>query len=151
MKVILTETIESLGIIGTEVNVAKGYARNYLLPQKKAVEATDANRKMLEQDKTKFELQIAKEKAFAQEMAARLEGISVTIPARVSDEDRLYGSVNIRDIVDALAAQSVEMEKRMVLLSDPIKTLGTYKVPIRVYRDVEPEITVEVVPEEKSE
>ncbi|MEE4356822.1 MAG: 50S ribosomal protein L9 [Desulfococcaceae bacterium] len=151
MKVILTETIESLGIIGTEVNVAKGYARNYLLPQKKAVEATDANRKMLEQDKTKFELQIAKEKAFAQEMAARLEGISVTIPARVSDEDRLYGSVNIRDIVDALAAQSIEMEKRMVLLSDPIKTLGTYKVPIRVYRDVEPEITVEVVPEEKSE
>jgi large subunit ribosomal protein L9 len=147
MKVILTQTIETLGIIGSEVDVAKGYARNFLLPQKKAVPANDANRKRLEQERTKFQLQIAKEKALAEEMAARLAGVSCTISARVADEDRLYGSVKIREIVDALAAQGIAVDKRKVLLTEPIKTLGTYSVPIRVYTDVEPEITVEVVPE----
>jgi large subunit ribosomal protein L9 len=148
MKVILTETIESLGIIGTEVKVADGYARNYLLPQKKAVLATPANRNMLKQEKAKFDLQIAKEKAFAEEMAKRLEGVSCTISARVSDENRLYGSVTERDIIHALADTGIEIEKRMLLLSEPIKTTGTFTVPVRVYTDVEPEITVEVVPEE---
>lgn len=149
MKVILTQTIETLGIIGSEVDVAKGYARNFLLPQNKAVPATDANRKRLAHERAKFEQQIAKEKALAQEMATRLEGVSCTISARVADEDRLYGSVKVRDIVKALAEQGIEVDKRKVLLTEPIKLLGTYTVPIRVYTDVEPEITVEVVPEEK--
>lgn len=147
MKVILKETISSLGIIGSEVNVAKGYARNFLLPQDKAVIATDQNRKLLAQQKAKFELQIAKEKEVAEEMAKRLEGVSCTITAKVSDEDRLYGSVTARDILDSLAKQDIEIEKRMLLLSEPIKILGTFKVPIRVYKGVKPEITVEVVPE----
>jgi large subunit ribosomal protein L9 len=147
MKVILKETIESLGIIGTEVDVAKGYARNFLLPQGKAVPATDANRKMLKHQKAKVELQIAKEKGLAEEMAKRLEEVVCTIPARVADEDRLYGSVTVRDIITALAAQDITVEKRSVLLTEPLKTLGRYKVPIRVYTDVEPEITVEVVPD----
>jgi large subunit ribosomal protein L9 len=151
MKVILTETIESLGIIGSEVKVADGYARNYLLPQKKAVAATPANRKKLEQERNKFELQIAKEKAFAEEMAKRLEGVSCTISARVSDETRLYGSIKARDIVDALAKQGVEIERRMLLLSEPIKTVGTFSIPVRIYKGVKPEIIVEVVPEEKPE
>lgn len=148
MKVILKETIESLGIIGSEVTVADGYARNYLLPQNKAVQATPQNRRMMEQEKATFELQIAKEKDFAEEMAKRLEGIVCKIPAKVSEEDRLYGSVSSRDIIDALASQDIEIEKRMVLLSEPIKNIGTYKVPIRVYKGVEPEITVEIVPEQ---
>ena len=147
MKVILKETIESLGIIGSEVTVADGYARNYLLPQNKAVPATPQNRKMLEQDKAKFELQIAKEKKFAEEMSKRLEGVVCKIAAKVSEEDRLYGSVSTRDIVDALAGQGIEIEKKMVLLNEPIKNIGTYKVPIRVYKEVEPEITIEIVPE----
>ncbi|MCP4112799.1 MAG: 50S ribosomal protein L9 [Desulfobacteraceae bacterium] len=148
MKVILKETIESLGIIGSEVTVANGYARNYLLPQDKAVHATPANRKMLEQDKKKFELRISKEKEFAEEMAQRLEGVSCKIPAKVrDDEGRLYGSVTVRDIIDTLAGQGVEIEKRMVMLNEPLKNTGTFKIPIRVYKDVEPEITVEVVPE----
>ena len=147
MKVILKETIESLGIIGSEVNVADGYARNYLLPQNKAVIATPQNRNMLAQEKTKFELQIAKEKKIAEEMAERLQGIHCEIAAKVSEEDRLYGSVTVRDIIDALAKQDVKVEKRMVLLTEAIKNTGTYKVPIRVYRDVEPEITVEIVAE----
>jgi len=102
MKVILKETIDSLGIIGNEVTVADGYARNYLLPQNKAVLATPQNRKILEHDKKKFELQIAKEKEFAEKMAARLDGVSCKISAKVSEGDRLYGSVKIHDIIKAL-------------------------------------------------
>jgi large subunit ribosomal protein L9 len=147
MKVILKETIDSLGIIGSEVTVAKGYARNYLLPQQKAVLATPENRSVLAQEKAKFELQIAKEKKLAEEMAARLEGVTCQIAAKVSEEDRLYGSITLRDIVAALAKEGVEVDKRMVLLTEPIKTIGSHKVPIRVYKEVEPEITVEVVPE----
>jgi large subunit ribosomal protein L9 len=147
MKVILKETIDSLGIIGSEVIVADGYARNYLFPQDKAVPATPQNRKMLEQDKTKFDLQIAKEKEFAEEMAQRLEGVVCRIVAKVSEEDRLYGSVSAKDIIDALEKQDIKIEKRMVLLKEPIKNIGTYKIPIRVYKEVEPEITVEVFPD----
>jgi large subunit ribosomal protein L9 len=147
MKVLLTETIDSLGIIGSEVSVTKGYARNYLIPQKKALIATPQNRKQLEQVKAKFELQIAKEKSIAEEMAEKLHGVTVTIPAKVSEEDRLYGSISVRDIIEALDKQNITVEKRMVLLTDPIKQIGTYMVPIRVYKDVEPEITVEIVPE----
>jgi len=147
MKVILKETIDSLGIIGSEVRVADGYARNYLFPQNKAVLATPQNRRMLEQEKAKFEIQIAKERKVAEEMAQKLEGVVCKIKAKVSEEDRLYGSVSIREIMDALVAQDVIVEKRMVLLTEPIKALGTYSVPIRVYKEVEPEISVEVIPE----
>jgi large subunit ribosomal protein L9 len=147
MKVILKETIDSLGIIGSEVKVAAGYARNYLLPQKKAVLATPQNRRMMEQEKAKFEVQIAKERTLAEEMAKKLEGVVCKIPAKVSEEDRLYGSITVRDIIDALAAQNIGVEKRMILLKEPIKTLGSFQIPIRVYKEVEPEITVEVVPE----
>jgi len=147
MKVILKETIDSLGIIGSEVNVADGYARNYLLPQKKAVLATPENRQMLKQEKAKLEIQIAKERKIAEEMAQRLEGVVCKLQAKVSEEDRLYGSITTRDIVAALAAQDIQVERRMVLLGEPIKTLGTFKVPIRIYTDIEPEISVEVSPE----
>jgi large subunit ribosomal protein L9 len=147
MKIILKETIESLGIIGSEVTVADGYARNYLLPQNKAVRATPQNRKMMEQESAKFEIQIAKEKGLAEEMAKRLEGVVCKISAKVSEEDRLYGSVSTRNIADALASQDIEVEKKMILLNEPIKNIGTYKIPIRVYKDVEPEIIVEIMPE----
>ena len=147
MKLILKETIESLGIIGSEVDVADGYARNYLLPQGKAILDTPQNRKSLEQEKAKFEVQIAKERSLAEEMAKKLEDVTCTITAKVSEGDRLYGSVTIHDVMTSLADQNVQVEKRMVLLANPIKALGTYKVPIRVYKGVEPEITVEIVPE----
>jgi large subunit ribosomal protein L9 len=102
---------------------------------------------MLEQQKVKFELQIAKEKSLAEEMANKLEGVICKIAAKVSEEDRLYGSVSVKDIIEALASQDIEVKKRMVLLSEPIKKIGTFKVPIRVYKEVEPEITLEIVPE----
>lgn len=147
MKVILKETIPSLGIIGSEVKVADGYARNYLLPQGKAVKDTPQNRKQLQQEKAKIDVQIAKERTSAEEMAKQLEGITCTIPAKVSDENRLYGSVSSRDIADALAKKDIILEKRMVLLNGPIKTTGAFNIPIRIYKDVEPEIVVEIVPE----
>ena len=147
MKIILKETIESLGIIGSEVTVANGYARNYLLPQNKAVLATPQNRKLMEQDKAKFDIQIAKEKGMAEEIAKKLEGVVCKIAAKVSEEDRLYGSISTRNIADALASQNIEVEKKMILLNEPIKSIGIFNVPIRVYKDVEPEIIVEVVPE----
>jgi len=147
MKVILKETIDSLGIIGSEVSVSKGYARNYLLPQNKALQATPQNRKILAQERSKFDLQIAKERNLAEQMALKLEGVQCTIAAKVGEENRLYGSISVRDIVDALAAQDILVEKRMVLLKEPIKEVGSFKVPIRVYKEVEPKITVEIVPE----
>ncbi|MCP4355031.1 MAG: 50S ribosomal protein L9 [Proteobacteria bacterium] len=151
MNVILKETIPTLGIIGAEVSVADGYARNYLLPQGKALEATDANRKILEQTKAKFELQIAKEKSLAEELAKKVETITCKISAKVAEENRLYGSVTTHDIMDSLKDQDVELERRMLLLAAPIKELGTYKVAVRLYKDVEPQITIEVVPEVKKD
>jgi large subunit ribosomal protein L9 len=147
MKVILKETIDSLGIIGSEVTVANGYARNYLLPQGKAVPATDQYRKLLEHERAKFDLQISKEKELAEQMAQKLETVECEIAGKVHEGEQLYGSVTVRDIVDALAKQDISLEKRMVLLKEPIKTIGSFKVPIRVYKEVEPEITVNIVPE----
>ena len=148
MKLILKETIEALGTIGDEVDVAKGYARNYLLPKNKAVLATPANRKLVEKDRKKLELQALKEKNLAQSHAQALEGTVCTISAKVSEDDRLYGSVSARDIWDQLKAQDIDVDKRMILLSEPIKTLGSYLVPIQLHPDVKPEITVKVIAEE---
>ncbi len=147
MKVILNETIESLGIIGSEVVVANGYARNYLLPQGKAIAATKQNRQKMKDQRKKIDLQIAKERKLAEEMAERLKDVVCTIEAKVSAENNLYGSITVRDIINALDSQDIKVEKRMVLLQAPIKEVGSFKVPIRVYTEVEPEITVEVVPE----
>jgi large subunit ribosomal protein L9 len=146
MKVILKETIDSLGIIGSEVIVKKGYARNYLIPQGKAVYSTPQNHKILEQEKAKLELQIAKERQLAEEMATKIEGVEIKIPAKVAEEGRLYGSVTTREIIDALSAINIEVPKRMILLTEPIKNIGTYKVPIRIYKGIKPEITVIVEP-----
>jgi large subunit ribosomal protein L9 len=147
MKVILKETINSLGIIGSEVTVANGYARNYLFPQEKAVLATPQNRRKMENERAKFEIQIAKERKLAEEMAQKLKDIVCQVSAKVSEEDRLYGSVTARDIINALAAQDIVVEKRMLILKEPLKTIGSFKIPIRVYNEVEPEITVEIIPE----
>lgn len=151
MKVILKETIDTLGIAGTECEVAEGYGRNYLLPQGKAILATPQNRKVMEQAKAKLELQIAKERKLAEEMAEKIKSVVCTIKGKVHEETRLYGSVTTHDIKDSLNAQDIELERRAILLAEPIKEIGEYKVPIRLYKDVEPEITVNVVPEEKEE
>ncbi len=147
MEIILKETIEPLGIIGSEVKVKDGYARNYLIPQGKAVIATQQNRNVLAQQKAKLDLQIAKERATAEEMAKKLEGTVCRLTAKVADEGRLYGSITVREIEEALAAQGIVVEKRMILLKEPIKDIGTYSVPIRIYKDIEPKISLEVAAE----
>ena len=148
MKIILKETIATLGIVGTEWEVAPGYARNYLFPQGKAIKATPQNRKIIEQAKAKFDLQIAKEKKLAEEMADRLKSVECIIKAKVHEESKLYGSVTSHDIKAALDAQNIMVERRTILLGEPIRETGEYKVPIRLYKDVEPEITVKVIAQE---
>jgi len=149
MKVILTENIASLGNVGDEVNVAKGYARNYLVPQKKAIMATPKNRKLFERQLAELQEQVTVEKTKAEDLAEKIRGTVCTVAGKVSEEDKLYGSVSIRDITEQLEAQGFAIEKKMVLLSEPIKTLGSYLVPIRLYADVTSEITVKVIPEQE--
>jgi large subunit ribosomal protein L9 len=149
MKVILTENIASLGNVGDEVNVAKGYARNYLVPQNKAIMATPKNRKLFERQRAELQEQVAIEKTSAEGLAEKMRGAVCTVAGKVSEEDKLYGSVSTRDITEKLEAQGFPIEKKMVLLSEPIKTLGSYIVPIRLYADVTTEITVKVIPEQE--
>lgn len=148
MQVILKETIETLGLAGSEVKVSPGYARNYLFPKDMAVAATEANRRVMEQNRRKLEIQIAKEKEKAEETAAAIDGKTCRISAKVSPEGKLYGSVSPGDIVNALAEEGLSVSKKMVLLKEPIKEVGTYPVSIYVYKDVLPEITVEVTAQE---
>jgi large subunit ribosomal protein L9 len=131
------------------VNVAKGYARNYLVPQNKAIMATPKNRKLFERQRAELQEQVAIEKTSAEGLAEKMRGAVCTVAGKVSEEDKLYGSVSTRDITEKLEAQGFPIEKKMVLLSEPIKTLGSYIVPIRLYADVTTEITVKVIPEQE--
>ncbi|MCD6139137.1 MAG: 50S ribosomal protein L9 [Deltaproteobacteria bacterium] len=148
MKVILRETVESLGAAGDEVSVADGYARNYLLPRKKAVLATPGNRKLLENQKARLQLKAMRGLTKAEVLAKEIQGTVCTITAKVVDGDRLYGSVTARDIVEQLKAKGFEIDKRAVMLSEPIKNLGAYIVPLQLHPDVKSEITVKVIAEE---
>jgi len=148
MKLILTENIDNLGVVGKEVDVAVGYARNYLLPKKMAVHATEHNRLMLARKRLEVEERLVKEVEQARRFAQRLEGLSCTIGAKVSEGARLYGSVSVKDILAALSAKGIDVERTMVRLNEPIKSLGVFKVPIRLHKDVQPEISVEVVAQE---
>jgi large subunit ribosomal protein L9 len=147
LKIILTEDVTPLGAMGTVVDVARGYARNYLIPQGKAMEATPGNLTRVEQAKAKyFQAQAAAREA-AMGQVARLEGVSVTIAQRVGEEERLYGSVTAAMIVEALATQGYEVDKKHLDLAEPIKKLGTYEVTVRLAPEVKGTITVEVVAE----
>jgi large subunit ribosomal protein L9 len=148
MKVILREMMESLGTVGDEVDVAKGYARNYLLPQKKAVLATPANRNLIKRERKQLELRAIQDRAKAEVVAEKIQGALCTISGKVSEDDRLYGSVTTRDIAEQLQSQGFEVDRRMVMLSEPIKTLGSYIVPVQLHPGVNPEVTVKVVAEE---
>jgi len=147
MNVILKETIESLGIIGSEVTVAKGFARNYLLPQGKAVLATPENRKILAQERVTIDLQIAKERSTAEELAKRIADVVCQIRVKVSEGGTLYGSVQVKDIVNSLKEMEITVDKRQINLKESIKEVGTYQVPIRLYQDVEPKVNIEIVAE----
>ena len=141
---VLKEAVSFLGDVGDIVKVKAGYARNYLLPQKKALPALPHNIELMQRKKKELEIHMAKERSNAEAAAAKLQGIVCTITGKVSEGDKLYGSVSVKDIVEQLATNNIEVNKKMVLLEEPIKTLGTYTVPIRLHKDVTVDITVEV-------
>ena len=147
MKIILRSNIEQLGKIGEVVDVAPGYARNYLIPRNDAYLATKGNLKRIEFEKKKA-LQLAdKETEAARKLAEKMKDISLTFQVKVSEEEQLYGSVSTSDIVAELAKLGYEIERRRVLLAEPIKQLGVYTVGINLHPEVETEIKVWVVKE----
>jgi len=148
MDVILREDVEKLGTRGQMVKVTSGYARNYLLPKRLAVAATDANKKIVEQERQGHLRREAKLVADAGELAKMMAEVSVTIAQKAGDNDQLFGSVTSKDIADALEQQGYTIERRKIVLDEPIKTLGEFKVMIRLHREVPAEITVRVVKEE---
>ena len=148
MEVILREDIESLGTRGQVVKVAPGYARNFLLPKRLAVQATEANKKIVEQERQAHLRKEAKAQGEAEELGKLVANVTVTIKQKAGENDQLFGSVTSKDIADALAAQNYNIERRKIQLDEPIKTLGEHKVTVRLHRDVTAEITVHVVKEE---
>ncbi|HJU87855.1 MAG TPA: 50S ribosomal protein L9 [Gemmatimonadaceae bacterium] len=145
MEVILRQAVENVGKPGEIVKVSNGFARNYLLPRGLAYEATAGNRKRIEQEKARLEAAEAQRKSEAEELAGRLEPVQLTFSARVGEEDKLFGSVTSADIAHQLQAQGFQIEKRQIDLHEPIKSLGVFKVPIRLHAEVKPEIKVWVI------
>jgi len=147
LKVILTKDITALGNLGTVVDVAKGYARNYLIPQGLAMAASKGALAQVEQVKAKYAEVRAKEQQAALAQVATLDGVSVTIAQRVGEGERLYGSVTAAMIAEALEAKGFDLDRKQLDLEEPIKKLGTYEVAVRLAPEVKGTITVEVVAE----
>lgn len=148
MEVILREDIDKLGNRGEIVKVAPGFARNFLLPKRLAVPATDANRKIVEQERQAHLRKEAKVKTEAEDLSKLLTGVSVTIAQKAGEQDQLFGSVTSKDVADALAAKNFTIDRRKIQLDEPIKQLGEFKVPVKLHKDVTAEVTVSVVKEE---
>jgi large subunit ribosomal protein L9 len=148
MEVILREDVDKLGNRGELVKVAAGYARNFLLPRRLAVAATDANRKIVEQERQAHLRKEAKLKSESEDLAKLLTGISVTISQKAGENDQLFGSVTSKDIADGLAAKNFTIDRKKIHLDEPIKQLGEFKVPLRLHREVTVEIAVNVTKEE---
>jgi large subunit ribosomal protein L9 len=149
MDVILREDIEKLGTRGQLVKVAPGYARNFLLPNKMAVAATASNKKIVEQERQAHLRREAKVEGEAKDLGKMLGAVSITISQKAGENDQLFGSVTSKDIAEALEKQGYTIERRKIALDEPIKTLGEFKVPVRLHREVTAEVTVHVVKEEE--
>jgi len=144
MKVILREDVHGVGNIGDVLEVAPGFARNFLLPRNKAVEATGRNLKTVEHAKRVIAEKAKKEKAVFEERAKKVSAAAVTITVQVGKEDKLFGSVTAKDIAEALAAQGIEVDKRQIHLPHPIKELGTVAVPVKLHSQVTATVNVTV-------
>jgi large subunit ribosomal protein L9 len=145
MEVILRQAVDNLGHPGDIVNVSAGFARNYLLPRGFAYEATAGNKKRMEQERERLEAAESSRREAAEELAKKLEPVSLTFSARVGEEGKLFGSVTTADIAHQLEGQGFKIEKRQIDLHEPIKALGVYRVPIRVHADVRAEVKVWVI------
>ena len=144
MEIILRDHVDNLGKRGEVVKVADGYARNYLLPRKLALPATDANKKWIERERKIAEARDQEERGAAEAIATRLSGLDLTILRKVGENDQLYGSVTNADIAELLAKKGFEVDRRKILLPDPIKTLGENSVPVKLHRDVTAQLKVTV-------
>ena len=149
MELILREDVEKLGVRGQVVKVADGYARNFLLPRRLAVIANEANKKIVEQERQAHLRREAKLVADAAELGKLMANVPVTIAQKAGENDQLFGSVTSKDIAEALEKQGYTIDRRKVALDEPIKTLGEFKVPLRLHREVTTEITVNVVKEQE--
>ena len=145
MEVILREDIDKLGSRGEVVKVAAGYARNFLLPKRLAVAATDANKKIVEQERQSHIRKEAKQQGEAEDLSKLLTGVTVTISQKAGDNDQLFGSVTAKDIAEALEARNFTIDRRKIQLDEPIKQLGEFEVPIRLHRAVSAAVKVVVV------
>lgn len=148
MQVILRQDIEKVGSRGEVVKVAPGYARNFLLPKKLAVAATESNKKIVEQERQAHLRKDAKEVGEAQDLSKLLNGVIVTIMQKAGENDQLFGSVTSKDVAEALALKNFATDRRKIQLDEPIKTLGEFKVPVRLHKDVTAVVTVIVSKEE---
>lgn len=144
MELILLERIEKLGKMGEVVRVRPGYARNYLLPQKKAVRATEENRKRFEEQRAHLEALNAERRAEAEALAGPLQGLSIILIRQSGEAGQLYGSVSTRDIADAVSETGVKVRRQQVLLNAPIKAVGLYEVPIALHPEVSVTVKVSV-------
>ena len=144
MEVILRDHVDNLGKRGEVVKVADGYARNFLLPRKLALPATDANKKWIERERKIAEARDQEERGAAEAIATRLSALDLTILRKVGENDQLYGSVTNADIAELLAKKGFEVDRRKILLPDPIKTLGEHTVPVKLHRDVTAQLKVTV-------
>ncbi len=147
MEVILREHVDNLGRRGEIVKVADGYARNYLLPRKLALLATAGNKQHVERERKILEVREAQDKAQAEAVATRLATISIAITRRVGDTDQLYGSVTSADIAEFLKAKGFEIDRRKLILPEPIKSIGEHDVPLKLHREVTVPLKVHVVKE----
>jgi large subunit ribosomal protein L9 len=147
MEVILRDHVDNLGRRGEIVKVADGYARNYLLPRKLALLATEGNKKQVERERAKFEAREAEERKVVDALAARLAAVEIVIARRVGETDALYGSVTTSDIAEALTAKGFDVDRRKIQLAEPIKKVGDVNVPVKLHRDVTATIKVQVVAE----
>ena len=151
MKVVLRQDVDNLGDRGQVVNVAPGYARNFLLPKGLALEANPGNLRTLELQRKVWEKREAKEADGAKQLAARLSAVRLSVTKKAGENDALYGSVTSSEIADLLHAQGFEIDRRRIQLREPIRSVGTFKVPIKVHRQVVAEAEIEVVAEAASE
>ena len=147
MEVILRQHVDNLGERGQVVKVADGYARNYLLPRKLALPVTEGNKRHVERERKIVETREAEEKGQAEAIAARLAAVDITIARRVGETEHLYGSVTAVDIAEYLKSKGFEVDRRKLVLADPIKTIGEHKVPLKLHREVTVPLTVKVVKE----
>ena len=151
MEVILREHVEHLGRRGDLVKVADGYARNYLLPRKLALLATEGNKQQIERERLKFDMKELEEQKVAQAVADRMAGLEIEIARKVGETETLFGSVTSGDIAEALAAKGFELDRRKLQLPEPIKKLGEFIVPVKLHRDVTTNLKVRVVAEGSGE